>query len=198
MNYIRHLNNFFIRLEKDGRMTPHHISLYMALFQMWNLERFADEFTIMRFDIMKIARIGSVNTYARCMRNLEEWGYIRYRPASNLYSGSKVSCIRFDTATDIATDTSSDTGIKSDTPKDTASDSTGNTSSDTLLINIRNKYKQEEKEGSNQKGKEEKSNPTKTKNLSNHPKPQKHGKQFNQSSAGRLDASTGKDYSEPL
>src|SRR5665648_799066 len=101
-------------------MTPYHISLYLALFQQWNLERFADHFAISRSEMMQVSRIGSVNTYARCMKELEQWGYIRYAPSSNLHTGSRVACIRFDTATDTARNTESDTRISSSIENDTA------------------------------------------------------------------------------
>lgn len=171
MNYIRHLNGFFARLVEDKRMSSYHISLYFALFQQWNAERFEHQFVITRAETMEISRLGSVNTYARCMKELSEWGYIRYIPSSNLHSGSRVSCIRFDTAGDTASSTASDTGIENDTAADTATDTgissdlksdTGrntagdkiedagikndtarNTATDTPFINSLNKNKQE-------------------------------------------------------
>jgi len=119
MNYIRHLNGFFARLAEDKRMSSYHISLYFALFQQWNADRFGQQFVITRAETMEISRLGSVNTYARCMKEMSEWGYIRYIPSSNLHSGSRVSCIRFDTASDTGTDTARNTGIENDTAGDT-------------------------------------------------------------------------------
>lgn len=34
VNYIRHVNAFFAQVRKDNRLRAHHISLYMALFQV--------------------------------------------------------------------------------------------------------------------------------------------------------------------
>ena len=127
MNYIRHLSGFFIRLAEDQRMTPYHISLYFALFQQWNAERFGDWFVISRSEMMQLSRIGSANTYARCMKELSDWGYVMYTASSNLHSGSRVSCIRFDIATDIARNTGTDTGIKTSTSTDTGNDTGRNT-----------------------------------------------------------------------
>ena len=127
MNYIRHLSGFFIRLAEDQRMTPYHISLYFALFQQWNAERFGDWFVISRSEMMQLSRIGSANTYARCIKELSDWGYITYAASSNLHSGSRVSCIRFDTATDIARNTGTDIGIKTNTSTDTGTDTGRNT-----------------------------------------------------------------------
>ena len=65
MNYIRHLRSFFNRVEEDANITSHHISLYMALFNLWNVNRFRKRFEVNRLDLMAMARIGSRNTYAK-------------------------------------------------------------------------------------------------------------------------------------
>jgi hypothetical protein len=144
MNYIRHLSGFFEKLAEDRRMTPYHVSLYVCLFRYWNLNRFRNSFPISREELMDLSRIGSTNTYARCMKQLNEWGYIEYSPTGNFHTGIQVSCISFDmgadtrsnTGSNIGTDTGGDTG--SNTRPDTGSD----TRSDTLLINSINKRKQ--------------------------------------------------------
>lgn len=139
MNYIRHLSGFFERLEEDRRMTPYHISLYVCLFQCWNLNRFRNPFPISRGELMQLSCIGSTNTYARCMKQLDEWGYIQYSSIGNLHTGIQVSCISFDTGTDTGRSARSDTGA------DTGSDMRTDTRSDTLLINSINnnkRYKQ--------------------------------------------------------
>lgn len=109
MNYIRHLRGFFDHLEQDANITAQHISLYMALFNLWNLNRFREQFEINRQDVMAMARIGSKSTYSKCMKELDDWGYIRYFPSANRYQVSKVSCTRFGTASGTATGTASGT-----------------------------------------------------------------------------------------
>jgi hypothetical protein len=135
MNYIRHLNGFFARLAEDKRMSSYHISLYFSLFQQWNADRFGEQFVITRTETMEMSRLGSVNTYARCMKELSQWGYIQYIPSSNLHTGSRVSCIRFDTASDTARNTGTDTGIENDTAGDTGTDTGRNTGTSSNLIN---------------------------------------------------------------
>ncbi len=127
MNYIRHLNGFFERLADDKRLSSYHISLYIALFQHWNANRFSDQFTISRTEMMQLARIGSANTYARCIKELGDWGYIAYLPSSNLHSGSKVTCIRFDMGSDTAGSTANDTGTENDTACDIPTNTASNT-----------------------------------------------------------------------
>jgi hypothetical protein len=119
MNFIRHLRGFYERLEEDERLTPHHISLYMALFQVWNLHRFREQFDVSRQELMSLSRIGSPHTYARCMQQLTNWGYIEYSSSSNRYAVSKVRCVRFDITSDTASDTAYDTA--NSTATDTAS-----------------------------------------------------------------------------
>lgn len=110
MNYIKHLNAVFQQFSMDSRLNPTHISLYMALFQYWNINRFPEEFYINREDIMKMSKIGSKATYHRCLKNLHGWKYIRYLPSHNPYKGSKIRLPKFDTSTEpnkgITTETS--------------------------------------------------------------------------------------------
>ena len=110
MNYIKHQTALFERFADDTRITPFHISLYFALFQLWNRNRFRNPFPILREEVMLLAHIGSTNTYAKCIKQLRDWGYIDYTSSGNLYTGWKVSCITFDTGTATRTDTGSATG----------------------------------------------------------------------------------------
>ena len=40
INYIKHLNTVFEQFSKDNKLNPTHISLYVTLFQHWNLNKF--------------------------------------------------------------------------------------------------------------------------------------------------------------
>lgn len=108
MNYIKHLNSVFQQFSMDSRLNPTHISLYMALFQYWNINRFPDEFYINREEIMKMSKIGSKVTYHRCLKNLHRWKYIRYLPSHNPYKGSKIKMPKFDTSSDTSTGTTTE------------------------------------------------------------------------------------------
>ena len=90
MNYITHLTAVSQQFFKDTRLNPTHISLYMALFQYWNINRFTKVFYINREETMKMAKIGSKTTYNRCLQNLNDWKYIIYFPSHNPYRGSRV------------------------------------------------------------------------------------------------------------
>ncbi|QDO95259.1 hypothetical protein FNB79_15180 [Formosa sediminum] len=90
MNYIRLLNTAFELFYSDTRLNPTHISLYMALFQEWNSNRFMEEFYVNRRDLMNASKIGSKSTYHRCVSELNLWGYLTYFPSHNPYKGSRI------------------------------------------------------------------------------------------------------------
>jgi hypothetical protein len=96
MNYIRHLTGFFDLVVKDERLNPTHISLYISLFQYWNVNRFRNPISISRSEIMRISKISAKATYHKCMKELHQFGYIRYDPSYNPFRGSLVHLMNFD------------------------------------------------------------------------------------------------------
>ncbi|ESU28704.1 hypothetical protein FLJC2902T_12950 [Flavobacterium limnosediminis JC2902] len=95
MNYIKHLTAFFDRIIRDNDLNPTHISLYIGLFQHWNVNRFISPVSISRDEVMRISKIASKATYHKCMRELHEKGYIRYEPSFNPFKGSMVHFFNF-------------------------------------------------------------------------------------------------------
>lgn len=96
MNYVRHLNAFFALVRSDQRLTSSHVSLYMALFQYWNFNRFHNPFSIYRDNIMQLSKIGSKNTYHKCIKELHEAKYIFYHPSINKFHLVRISIIPLD------------------------------------------------------------------------------------------------------
>lgn len=96
MNYIRHLNAFFTFIKKDDSLTSSHVSLYLALFQYWNFNRFQNPFPIYRDDIMQLSKIGSKNTYHKCLKELHLAQYIIYHTKISKYQPVKISMLRLD------------------------------------------------------------------------------------------------------
>ena len=90
MNYIKHLNAVFQLILEDSRLNPTHVSLYMALFQLWNITRFSKIIYINRQEVMQLSKIGSKTTFHRCMQDLSNWNYIKYLPSHNIYKGSEI------------------------------------------------------------------------------------------------------------
>jgi hypothetical protein len=98
INYIQHLTGFFEKSAEDERLTAYHQVLYLALFITWNSSKFKNPISIARDEIMKLSKIGSKNTYIKCLKELTLWGFIEYRPTKNHFVGSKVMMYRFDTS----------------------------------------------------------------------------------------------------
>lgn len=100
VNYIKHLNRVFALFSRDNRLNPSHISLYLALFQFWNVNYYSSEFFINRQEVMNLAKIGSKSTYHRCIRELSHWSYLVYMPSHNPWKGSKIKMFNFGTSSE--------------------------------------------------------------------------------------------------
>ena len=95
MNYIKHLTGFFNKINNETAINPTHISLYLALFQCWNVNRFKNPTGISREEIMKASKINSKATYHKCMKELEALGFMEYMPTYNPHSCSNVIMVNF-------------------------------------------------------------------------------------------------------
>ncbi|MCO5268969.1 MAG: transcriptional regulator [Brumimicrobium sp.] len=100
VNYIQHLTGFFETVAQDNRLSMGHITLYMTLFQFWNLNRFQNPVSICRTEVMAVSKIGSTNSYTKYLKELDKFGYIQYLPSFNPMKGSLVNLYNFDNATD--------------------------------------------------------------------------------------------------
>lgn len=78
------------RMAKDQRLMVTHISLFTAMFVAWQQNGYTSPFPITRKGLMAFSRIASVATYHKCIRELDELGYIRYQPSFNPKTGSLI------------------------------------------------------------------------------------------------------------
>lgn len=91
MNYIRHLSAFYVISSVDDRLNAMHISLYHALFQFWNMNRFRNPISMNRPQVLSYCKIGSNHTFYKCLNELHRWGYIDYQPSHSPSKRSYVS-----------------------------------------------------------------------------------------------------------
>lgn len=96
MNYIKHLTGFFEKVSTDYDLNPTHISLYMAIFQQWNQNRFQNPISISRDELMRISKIASTATYHKCIKELAEREYVIYKPSFNPFKGSILEVCNLD------------------------------------------------------------------------------------------------------
>ena len=95
MNYIKHLAGFFERVAADERLNPSHISMYVSLFQFWNVNRFQNPISVARSEIMRVSKISARVTYHKCLNELHQYGYLRYVPSHNPMKGSLIYLFNF-------------------------------------------------------------------------------------------------------
>lgn len=98
MNYIAHLTAVMERISDDDKLNPCHVSLYLALFQFWNMNRFNNPISINRTEVMAVSKIGSKTTYHKCLKELHERKFIEYLPSHNPMKGSLINLYIFGTA----------------------------------------------------------------------------------------------------
>ncbi len=93
MGEVKELTNFFAAIREDHRVGTSHISLYMALFQLYNVNQFQNPVTITRASVMAVAKISGLATYHKCIKDLAEFGYIHYQPSYNPAINSQVTLL---------------------------------------------------------------------------------------------------------
>lgn len=89
MNYVRHTRAAHEQLSRQPAATPHHISLYWALFYQWNAERFPAALDLDHQATMQAARIGNKSTYTEKLYDLEAWGLLTYQPSNSRHQPSR-------------------------------------------------------------------------------------------------------------
>lgn len=100
VNYVLHHRTVYFKMSEDERLSPYHLSVYNALFMLWNECGFAKKLSINRNDVMRLSKIGNQNTYTKVLKQLHDYGYIIYEPSFNPLKGSLVTIIRCDKGTD--------------------------------------------------------------------------------------------------
>lgn len=87
---VKPLNDFFSAIEKDGRISITHIGIFAALLQYRIKNNFGDSMELFSRDIMCIAKISSITTFQKCIKELDEFGYLRYERSFKRNRGSRV------------------------------------------------------------------------------------------------------------
>ena len=72
---------------QDERLHSSHISLFFTLFLLYQENLCKNPINVTR---EKLMAIGSKATYHKCIKQLAEFGYIKYLPTYNSFIGSAV------------------------------------------------------------------------------------------------------------
>jgi hypothetical protein len=81
MSELKLLSDFFTAIENDPRINTTHISLYMALLQFWTLHNSSNPVSIFSHEVMQLCKISGSATYHKCIKELNDYGYIKYIPS---------------------------------------------------------------------------------------------------------------------
>ena len=90
METLNPLSHFFSAIENDYRISITHIGIYVALLQFRMNKGFINPIEAFSYEIMPIAKISGSNTYHKCIRELHEYGYIKYQPSFKNNQRSKI------------------------------------------------------------------------------------------------------------
>jgi hypothetical protein len=90
MEQLKPLSEFFAAIENDPRISTTHIGIYAALLQYWKKHNYNNPVQAYSHDIMQLAKISARATYNKVIKDLSEFGYIKYEPSYKRNQGSKV------------------------------------------------------------------------------------------------------------
>jgi len=90
MNYIKHQLDVFSRMDQIKEFKSYHLTLYLALFRLWNRNRFKNPIFAFREELMEMAKIGSKTTYFKIMKDLHCYDFVKYEPSHDPEKASKV------------------------------------------------------------------------------------------------------------
>jgi hypothetical protein len=90
MSALKSLSQFFTAIANDPRISITHIGIYAALLQYWQEHQFETPIHVFSYEIMRIAKISASTTYHKSIKDLSNYGYIKYEPSYKRNQGSKV------------------------------------------------------------------------------------------------------------
>ena len=103
VNFIHQFLLAVDKIQEEEGMNPTHVSLFLGLFIMWNLNHFKNPISINRAQMLRVSKIGSKHTYLKCLKDLERLGFIEYHPSKNPVRGSLIYMCNFGTSSDPST-----------------------------------------------------------------------------------------------
>jgi hypothetical protein len=94
MEQLKSLSEFFAAIEDDPRISITHIGIYAALLQYWKEHNYTTPIHAFSHEIMQIAKISAATTYRKVIKDLNEYGYIKYEPSFKRNQRSKLYIVQ--------------------------------------------------------------------------------------------------------
>ncbi|MES1214355.1 MAG: hypothetical protein ABUT20_02465 [Bacteroidota bacterium] len=87
------LFDFLQVVSEDSRISAAHIAVYVALLKLWKDKDFMIPLFFFRHELVATCKISSTSTFHRVIRELQEYGYIKYQPSFSNRLGSRVEFV---------------------------------------------------------------------------------------------------------
>ena len=84
------MNDFFRRSRHDARIGAVHISMYVSLLELWQESGMKPSLFVFSYEVMPLCKISASSTYYKTIRQLDEYGYLKYTASYNHFVGSVV------------------------------------------------------------------------------------------------------------
>lgn len=88
------MTSFYEAIRDDPGIGPTHNSLYMAIFQLYNLNDLKNPVNICRKKVMEVAKISGLATFHKNIKDLNTFGYIKYLPSYNSSKSSQANLLK--------------------------------------------------------------------------------------------------------
>jgi hypothetical protein len=88
------LFSFLSVAETDCRISPTHISLYVALWKKWKDSGTRNPLSFFRRDVADLCKISGSGTFHKALKDLHAYGYIKYLPSYDRFAGSTVEFVK--------------------------------------------------------------------------------------------------------
>jgi len=90
MGTVKPLLDFFTAISNDHRISSTHISVFAALLYYKFSKGFSNPVYAYSADILPIAKLSAAKTYRKCVRDLSDYGYLRYEPSYKKNQASRI------------------------------------------------------------------------------------------------------------
>lgn len=82
----------FLRIAaEDDRLLSVHVALYVSICSLRPSKNPGTGFRVSRRELMRLAKIRSIVTYHRRLKQLVEFGFIAYEPSYDPYRASRIT-----------------------------------------------------------------------------------------------------------
>lgn len=94
MDLQGYITGFMEVIAEDPRISPRHISLFLAILHFYHVQNSGNPVRVFSRELQKQAKIGSVRNYYACMKDLREFGYIKYVPSFSPFVASSIYLVK--------------------------------------------------------------------------------------------------------